>query len=40
MVYENLKNAVAKDASLKAVAKEDLEFAKFSNNAEFLNAIK
>lgn len=40
MVYENLKNAIAKDASLKNQAKDDLEFAKFANNAEFLNAIK
>ena len=40
MVYENLKNAIAKNASYKAQAKDDLEFAKFANNAEFLNAIK
>lgn len=39
-VYENLKNAVNLDASLKNQAKEDLEFSKFSKTAEFLNAIK
>ncbi len=40
MVYENLKNAISKDASFKAIAKDDLEFVKFANNAEFLNAVK
>ncbi|MFZ4740892.1 MAG: tetratricopeptide repeat protein [Bacteroidales bacterium] len=40
MVYDNLKNAIAQDASFKAQAKEDLEFAKFANTAEFENAIK
>jgi len=40
MVYENLKNAIAKDATFRNQAKDDLEFAKFNKNAEFLNAIK
>jgi len=39
-VYENLKNAINLDSSLKNQAKEDLEFSKFSKTAEFLNAIK
>ena len=40
LVYENLKNAIALDQSLKQQAKDDLEFAKLSKNAEFLNAVK
>lgn len=39
-VYENLKNAISLDASLRNQAKEDLEFSKFSKSAEFLNAVK
>ncbi len=39
-VYENLKLAIAKDASYRAQAKDDLEFAKFKTTAEFENAIK
>ncbi len=39
-VYYNLKKAIAQDASFKAQAKEDLEFAKFANTAEFLNVTK
>lgn len=39
-VFENLKNAINLDSSLKNQAKEDLEFSKFSKTAEFLNAIK
>ena len=34
-VYENLKAAVAQDASLKARAAQDIEFAKFAEDAEF-----
>jgi tetratricopeptide (TPR) repeat protein len=40
MVYDNLKKAIAQDASFKAQAKDDLEFAKFAKTAEFENAIK
>ncbi|MEI6695165.1 MAG: hypothetical protein WCO13_03765 [Bacteroidota bacterium] len=40
MVYDNLKKAIAMDASYKSQAKDDLEFAKFSKTAEFQNAIK
>ncbi|MCX6231949.1 MAG: hypothetical protein NTZ33_10435 [Bacteroidetes bacterium] len=39
-IYSNLKQAVAMDASYKAQAKDDLEFVKFKNTAEFENAIK
>jgi tetratricopeptide (TPR) repeat protein len=39
-IYSNLKQAVGMDASYKAQAKDDLEFAKFKNTAEFENAIK
>ena len=34
-VYENLKSAIAQDASLKARAAQDIEFAKFAEDAEF-----
>lgn len=34
-VYENLKAAIAQDASLKARAAQDIEFAKFAEDAEF-----
>ncbi|NVN93805.1 MAG: hypothetical protein HXX18_00840 [Bacteroidetes bacterium] len=40
VVYDNLKKAIALDASYKAQAKEDLEFAKIAKTAEFENAIK
>jgi Flp pilus assembly protein TadD/outer membrane protein OmpA-like peptidoglycan-associated protein len=35
LIINNLKSAVAKDASLKAKAKKDKEFAKYVDNAEF-----
>ena len=39
-VYSNLKAAIAKDASFKARAKEDIEFAKFAEEAEFKAIVK
>ena len=39
-VYANLKNAIAQDASLKARAAEDIEFAKFAEEAEFQAIVK
>lgn len=39
MVVSNLKSATAKDASLKAKAKKDAEFAKYKDNAEFQAAV-
>ena len=39
-VYSNMKVAVAKDASLKARAKNDIEFAKFAEDAEFQAILK
>lgn len=39
-VYSNLKVAVAKDASLKAKAQKDIEFAKYAEDAEFLAIVK
>ena len=39
-VLENMKSAVAQDASLKARAAEDIEFAKFAEDAEFKAIIK
>ena len=39
-VYENLKAAVAKDAALKERAKDDIEFAKFAEEAEFQAIVK
>jgi len=39
MVVTNLKNATAKDASLKAIAKEDAEFREYKDNAEFQAAV-
>lgn len=35
LVFENLRTAVEKDASIKAKAKKDLEFAKYFENATF-----
>ena len=39
-VYSNLKEAIAKDASFKTRAAEDIEFAKFAEDAEFLAIVK
>jgi len=39
-VYANLKDAIAQDASLKARAAEDIEFAKFAEDAEFKAIVK
>ena len=35
-----MKEAVAKDASLKARAQNDIEFAKFAEDAEFQAIVK
>ncbi len=40
MVFENLKSAVAKDASYKETAKEDREFMKYFSNPSFQSAIQ
>lgn len=40
MMYDNLKKAVAEDASWKAVAKEDREFLKYFDNTDFQNIVK
>ena len=40
MVFENLKQAIAKDPSYKDVAKEDKEFLKYYSNPGFQNAIQ
>lgn len=39
-VYSNMKEAVVKDASLKARAQNDIEFAKFAEDAEFQAIVK
>lgn len=39
-VYSNLKAAVAKDAALAAKAVNDIEFAKYAGDAEFLAIVK
>lgn len=39
LMVNNLKNCIAKDASYKAKAKEDMEFAKYKSNSEFLGAV-
>ncbi len=39
-VYANLKTAIAKDASLKTKAAQDIEFAKFAGDAEFTAIVK
>ena len=39
-VLSNLKNAVAQDANLKAKAANDVEFAKFAEDEEFLAIVK
>lgn len=40
MMYDNLKQAVAKDAKLKEEAKKDREFLKYFESSDFQNAIK
>ena len=39
-VYANLKSAIAQDANLKARAAQDIEFAKFAEEAEFQAIVK
>ena len=39
-VYANLKSAIAQDAKLKARAAQDIEFAKFAEEAEFQAIVK
>ena len=39
-VLSNLKNAIAQDASLKAKAANDVEFAKFAEDADFQAIVK
>jgi len=39
-VIENLKSAIAQDAALKERAKDDIEFAKFAEEAEFQAIVK
>ena len=39
-VYANLKSAIAQDTALKARAAEDIEFAKFAEDAEFQAIVK
>ena len=39
-VYAGLKSAIAQDASLKTRAQEDIEFAKFAEDAEFQAIVK
>ena len=39
-VISNLKSAIAQDASLKERAKDDIEFAKFAEDAEFQAIVK
>lgn len=40
MMYENLGNAIKKDAAYKALAKTDLEFAKYFNDENFKLAVQ
>jgi tetratricopeptide (TPR) repeat protein len=40
VVVMNLKTAIEKDASLKAMAKDDAEFIKFRANADFIALVK
>ena len=40
MISENLKNAIKEDAKYREQAKDDREFLKFFNNAQFMDAIK
>ena len=39
-VYANLKSAIAQDASMKTRAAQDIEFAKFAEEAEFQAIVK
>ena len=39
-VYSNLRTAISKDASLKAQAQNDIEFAKFAEDETFLSIVK
>jgi len=39
-VIENIKSAIAQDASLKDRAKNDIEFAKFAEDDEFKAIVK
>ena len=39
-VISNLRSAIAQDASLKARAARDIEFAKFAEDAEFQAIVK
>lgn len=39
-VYDNLKSAIAQDAAFKERAAEDIEFAKFAEDAEFQAIVK
>ena len=39
-LYANLKNAIAQNAALKARAAEDIEFAKFAEDADFQAIVK
>ncbi len=39
-VYAGLRNAIAKDASLKAKAQSDIEFAKYQEDETFLSIVK
>jgi len=40
MVFENLTNAIAENASYRDTVKDDMEFIKYYNNPDFQNAIK
>jgi tetratricopeptide (TPR) repeat protein len=40
MVFENLKKAIAEDASYVEIAREDMEFLKYYSNPGFLDALK
>ncbi|EJX03996.1 tetratricopeptide repeat protein [gut metagenome] len=40
MVISNLKNAIAKDATLAKKAATDLEFSKYFTSADFMNVVK
>ncbi len=39
LIFNNLRIAIAKDASLKSVAKTDMEFAKYFENANFKSIV-
>ena len=39
-VYTNLKSAIAQDEALKVRAAQDIEFAKFAEEAEFQALVK